>query len=286
MTAKAGAEAASGPEAQQAQPEPARTTADQPSETAARANRTAATCEENGTNKHAGDGRCPEDGARQAQTEPPRPTRQTTRPEKRAGTEKNADTAMRHPQSQDPATQRGGNRASPRQERGDRDGKDPPHHQPPGGGGGLAQARPWARPRPGSQAVTGAGRRQTAKRGHGEPAPPGLPGRGRAVLRAQPDLPAAPGNNQQATGRRPHAGGRGREGRPAGRPTETWGKEAGLKSLESTTPRSGGRPERHRQGGRTGTGSEAEPARGAKPRRDRRIVGVVASFNPRPLQLG
>ena len=163
---------------------------------------------------------------------------------------------MRHPQSQDRATQRGGNRASPRQERGDRDGKDPPHHQPPGGGGGLAQARPWARPRPGRQAVTSAGKRQTAKRGPGQPAPPGLPGRGRAVLRAQPDLPAAPGITNRRQADSPMLGGRG-----AG---EINGREAAFELMISGTRRSLGKRPSARAGGWSATAREGGQGPGAR----------------------
>lgn len=88
MTAKGGANSANGPDCQTAQAEPDLTRADQPSEAAQTANALARPWELAGRNRQAGDGRCPARGARQAQTEPRTCRRQTTRPLKRAGTEK------------------------------------------------------------------------------------------------------------------------------------------------------------------------------------------------------
>ena len=132
MTAKAGGKDDNGPDYQTAPPEPGRTQAAQPKEAAHWANRQAGTEPEQGTNRQAGEGRCPADGARQAQTEPAEDTRQTTRPEKRAGTEKKEDDAMRHPQSQDPS--------HPAR----REARQPP---PGAGGTGTGGTRPTTSPR-------------------------------------------------------------------------------------------------------------------------------------------
>lgn len=70
LTARGGAEAASGPDCQTAQAEPGLTRADQPSEAAQTANAWARAGELAGRNRQAGEGRCPALGARQAQTEP------------------------------------------------------------------------------------------------------------------------------------------------------------------------------------------------------------------------
>lgn len=90
MTTGPTAQPAMGPAENTAQEEAGLTRAGRPRAPAARARPAAEGMSPTGQNRHAGEGRCPAEGARQTQTEwVGEWMRATQRPEKRAGTEKN-----------------------------------------------------------------------------------------------------------------------------------------------------------------------------------------------------